>query len=252
MIPRYWVVIPARYASSRLPAKALLEIDGKPMLAHVHQKALASGAERVIIATDDKRIEAAALKFGAEVCMTAKTHNSGTDRVAEVLRLHDVPEDLIVVNVQGDEPLLPAVLIQQVAMALHKYTTAQVATLCEPITTSEAIFNPNVVKVVRDRHGFALYFSRAPIPFLRDHFAQHPEVFVAHHHFRHIGVYAYRAAYLQHCTQLAPCALELGEALEQLRILHDGGKIYVAEAVVDAGIGVDTPEDLARVRALFP
>jgi 3-deoxy-manno-octulosonate cytidylyltransferase (CMP-KDO synthetase) len=252
MMPRYWVVIPARYASSRLPAKALLEIDGKPMLAHVHQKALASGAERVIIATDDKRIEAAALKFGAEVCMTAKTHNSGTDRVAEVLRQHDVPEDLIVVNVQGDEPLLPSVLIQQVAIALHKYTAAQVATLCEPITTNEAIFNPNVVKVVRDKHGFALYFSRAPVPFLRDHFAQRPEVFIAHQHFRHIGIYAYRAAYLQHCTQLPPCALELGEALEQLRILHDGGKIYVAEAVVDAGIGVDTPEDLARVRALFP
>lgn len=184
--------------------------------------------------------------------MTAKTHNSGTDRVAEVLRQHDVPEDLIVVNVQGDEPLLPSVLIQQVAIALHKYTAAQVATLCEPITTNEAIFNPNVVKVVRDKHGFALYFSRAPVPFLRDHFAQRPEVFIAHQHFRHIGIYAYRAAYLQHCTQLPPCALELGEALEQLRILHDGGKIYVAEAVVDAGIGVDTPEDLARVRALFP
>jgi len=252
MIPRYWVVIPARYASTRLPAKALLEIDGKPMLAHVHQKALASGAERVIIATDDKRIEAAALKFGAEVCMTAKTHNSGTDRVAEVLRQHDVPDDLIVVNVQGDEPLLPSVLIQQVAMALHKYTAAQIATLCEPITTIEAVFNPNVVKVVRDKQGFALYFSRAPIPFLRDQFLKDPALFVPNYHFRHIGVYAYRAAYLQHCTQLPPCALELGEALEQLRVLHDGGKIYVAEAVVDAGIGVDTPEDLERVRALFP
>lgn len=251
MIP-YWVVIPARYASTRLPAKPLLEIAGKPMLLHVYQQAHASGATRVIIATDDERIADVMRYWGAEVCMTAHTHLSGTDRIAEVLNQYAAPNDLIVINVQGDEPLLSPLLIQQVADALHQNQDAQVATLCESITSNEDIFNPNVVKVVRDQQGFALYFSRAPIPYVREVFGKNAQTFMpTGQHFRHIGIYGYRAAYLRHCTQLPPCALEMTEALEQLRVLDAGGKIYVAEAAVEAGIGVDTWEDLERVRAVF-
>lgn len=239
------VIIPARYASTRLPGKPLLEIAGKPMLQHVHERALASGAERVLIATDDARIAAAAEAFGASCCMTASTHQSGTDRLAEVVAREGFADDRIVVNVQGDEPLIPPSLIQQVAQGLAQQPQAAMSTLCSPLQ-AEDLTNPNVVKLVRDKQGFALYFSRAPIPFLRDadHARQTPL-------FRHIGLYAYRAAYLTHFAQLPVCDLEADEALEQLRVLHDGARIFVEPACELPPHGVDTAEDLQRVRALL-
>jgi len=246
---KFWVVIPARYASSRLRGKPLCDIAGYPMFWHVYQNAVASGASQVIVATDDERIYHVAQQMSAEVCMTASTHRSGTDRVAEAVQHYNIPSDAIVVNVQGDEPLLPPVLIRQVAQALQHQTTAQVATLCEPITTREEVFNPHIVKVVLDKQGFALYFSRAPIPWQREAFAE--TTLQSGFHFRHVGIYAYRVKDLLHNTQLPPCPLEQIEALEQLRVLFNGGRIYVEQAVLKAGIGVDTPEDLATVQQLM-
>lgn len=245
------VIIPARYAATRLPGKLLCDLAGKPILWHVYQHALASGATTVSIATDDARIRDVAEKFGATVCMTSPQHRSGTDRIAEVIQQRQLPAETIIVNVQGDEPLLPPALIRQVAEALSSHPQADVATLCEPLTTLETVLNPNIVKVVCDQAGFALYFSRAPIPWLRNEFAQQPPIFNENQHYRHIGIYAYRAAYLTHFTKLPVCPLEHGELLEQLRVLFNGGKIYVAVATESPGIGVDTPEDLAKVRQFF-
>jgi 3-deoxy-manno-octulosonate cytidylyltransferase (CMP-KDO synthetase) len=246
----FWVVIPARYASSRLPGKPLRDIAGYPMLWHVYKHAVASGATQVIIATDDERIYNVAKSMGAKACMTSPAHCSGTDRIAETVQHYNLSEDEIVVNVQGDEPLLPPVLIRQVAQALHNQSVAQVATLCEPITEIADVFNPHCVKVVLDKQGFALYFSRAPLPWQRDTFAEISPTLRAGLHFRHIGIYAYRVKDLLQNTQLPPCPLEQTEALEQLRVLFNGGKIYVEQAVVKAGIGVDTIEDLTAVRQL--
>lgn len=245
----FWVVIPARYASSRLPGKPLCHIAGYPLFWHVYKHAIASGATRVIIATDDERIYNVAQNMGATVCMTSSTHCSGTDRVAEAIQYYCVPDETIVVNLQGDEPLLPPVLIQQVAQALHTRTTANMATLCEPIATMEAVSDPNTVKVVIDQQGFALYFSRAPIPWQRDRTAAPSSQ--QDFYLRHIGIYAYRAKDLIDNVKLLPCPLEQCEALEQLRILFYGKKIYVEQAIVKAGMSVDTPEDLASVRQLI-
>jgi 3-deoxy-manno-octulosonate cytidylyltransferase (CMP-KDO synthetase) len=247
--PAFWVIIPARYASTRLPGKPLLEIAGKPMLQHVYERAAASGAARVVIATDDPRIGQAARGFGADVCMTAEQHQSGTDRIAEVARLRGAAADTVIVNLQGDEPLMPPALVKQAAAALADHPQAEVATLCEPLHERQAVFNPNIVKVARDKFGFALYFSRAPIPWLREEFAQ-PAAYRPVH-YRHIGLYAYRAGFLQAFTGLPPAPLEQDEALEQLRVLYHGGKIYVAEACEAPGPGVDTPDDLERARALL-
>jgi len=244
---QFWVIIPARYASTRFPGKLLYDLAGQPIIQHVYRHACESGATQVIVATDDLRIAEVARTFGATVCLTAITHQSGTDRVAEAARIHGAMPDTMIVNVQGDEPLLSPVLIRQVAEALHKNPTAAIATLCEPIMTTEDIFNPNIVKVVRDHAGFALYFSRAPIPYIRDGFESQS----VNQHARHLGIYAYRAEYLWHYTQLEPCALEQIEVLEQLRVLATGGKIYVEMAAAPSGIGIDTPEDLEKVRHLF-
>jgi len=249
----FYVVIPARYASTRLPGKPLLDIGGRPMLQHVFERAQHSGAARVLIATDDPRIEQIAQAFGAEVWMTDAQHPSGTDRVAEVVRRCQLPEDALIVNVQGDEPCIPPPLIAQVAQALSHQPQAAIATLCEPIQDTTSLFDPNVVKVVRDQAGFALYFSRAPIPWVRDTFQSQPKLQGSAGqagHFRHIGLYAYRAAFLQQLTQMPIAPLESDEALEQLRVLYQGHKIYVAQACVPPGIGVDTAEDLIRVRNL--
>lgn len=247
----FWVIIPARYASTRFPGKPLSLIGKHPMLWYVYQHALESGAEKVVIATDDERIYRTAQDFGATVCMTASTHHSGTDRVAEAAQQLHAKSDTIIVNVQGDEPLLPATLIRQAAEALAHHHYADVATLCEPIISKEDIFDPNIVKVVYDKQGFALYFSRAPIPWLREEFKGHTPLLKSHLHARHIGIYAYRAAYLNHCTQLPIATLEQAEALEQLRILVNGGKIYIDQASLSPGIGVDTPEDLEKVQRLM-
>ncbi|MDX7844529.1 3-deoxy-manno-octulosonate cytidylyltransferase [Aeromonas caviae] len=247
------VVIPARYASTRLPGKPLADIHGKPMVQHVVEKALQSGADRVIVATDDERVQQVLAPFAAaagfEVCMTSPDHQSGTERLAEVCRHYGFAADTIVVNVQGDEPLIPPVIIRQVADNLAA-ASAPMATLSVPIRDAEEAFNPNAVKVVTDREGYALYFSRASIPWDRDRFAQSREK-IGDHYQRHIGIYAYRAGFIQRYVDWAPSVLEQVEALEQLRVLWYGEKIHVAQALQAPPVGVDTQADLDKVRALL-
>ena len=243
------VVIPARYASTRLPGKPLADIHGKPMVQHVVEKALQSGADRVIVATDDERVQQALQTTGVEVCMTSKDHQSGTERLAEVCRHYGFAADTIVVNVQGDEPLIPPAIIRQVADNLAA-ATAPMATLSVPIQDAEEAFNPNAVKVVTDKDGYALYFSRASIPWDRDRFAKSREQ-IGSHYQRHIGIYAYRAGFIQRYVDWAPSQLEQIEALEQLRVLWYGEKIHVAQALEAPPVGVDTQQDLDKVRALL-
>ena len=243
------VVIPARYASTRLPGKPLADIHGKPMVQHVVEKALQSGADRVIVATDDERVQQALQTTGVEVCMTSKDHQSGTERLAEVCRHYGFAADTIVVNVQGDEPLIPPAIIRQVADNLAA-ASAPMATLSVPIRDAEEAFNPNAVKVVTDKDGYALYFSRASIPWDRDAFARSREQ-IGDHYQRHIGIYAYRAGFIQRYVDWAPSVLEQVEALEQLRVLWYGEKIHVAQALQAPPVGVDTQADLDKVRALL-
>ncbi len=214
------VVIPARYASTRLPGKPLADIHGKPMVQHVVEKALQSGADRVIVATDDERVQQALQSTGVEVCMTSPDHQSGTERLAEVCRHYGFAADTIIVNVQGDEPLIPPAIIRQVADNLAA-ATAPMATLSVPIKDAEEAFNPNAVKVVTDKDGYALYFSRASIPWDWDRFAKSHEQ-IGDHYQRHIGIYAYRAGFIQRYVDWAPSVLEQVEALEQLRVLWFG------------------------------
>ena len=252
MTTAFTVVIPSRYASTRLPGKPLLDIAGKPMIQHVWEQASKSSATRVVVATDDARIVEACKSFGAEVVLTREDHNSGTDRLAEVAAKLALEPDAIVVNVQGDEPLIPPVVIDQVAANLAASREAAMATLAEPIADVEALFNPNVVKVVTDLNGLALTFSRAPLPWARDDFANDRDVLPAQVPYRrHIGIYAYRAGFLQDFVQWGPCWLESTERLEQLRALWHGVRIHVADAVQAPPAGVDTAEDLERVRRLL-
>ncbi len=241
-------VIPARYGSSRLPGKPLLDIGGLPMVVRVWQRACESGATRVVVATDDARIKSAVEAVGGEALLTAHDHPTGTDRLAEVARRLALSDEAIVVNVQGDEPLLPTGLIDQVALRLQGDPGASVATLAEPIADVEALFNPNVVKVVRDSSGRALYFSRAPIPWDREHFAQRPALLETDAWLRHIGLYAYRAGFLADYINWLPSPVEQLEQLEQLRALHHGHAIQVALAGEPHPPGIDTAEDLERVR----
>ena len=248
----FTVVIPARLRSTRLPGKPLLPIAGKPMIQHVWEQARKSGAERVVIATDDASIVEACQAFGAEVLLTRADHESGTDRLAEVAAALGLPADAIVVNVQGDEPLIPPSIIDQVAANLAAHPEAGIATLGEPIEDVAALFNPNVVKVVADCNGLALTFSRAPLPWARDALAQNREQLPEGVPYRrHIGMYAYRAGFLQDFVGWGPCWLEKTEALEQLRALWHGVRIHVADALEAPPVGVDTPEDLERVRRLL-
>ena len=246
------VVIPARYGSTRLPAKALLEIAGRPMIQWVIDAALRSSADEVLVATDDARVAAAAVHCSDPqrqlAVLTSAAHQSGTDRIAEVALLREWAANTIVVNVQGDEPQLPPALIDQVATLLATHPEAEVATLSTAITSLPEFLDPNVVKVVTDANGLALYFSRAPIPWHRDAIgASGQESFVGAQ--RHLGIYAYRVTALQRLTVLPPSELELIERLEQLRALQAGMRIAVAAAATVPGIGVDTEHDLARVRA---
>ncbi len=222
------------------------------MVQRVHERAVESGADKVVVATDDLRIKQACEAFGAQVCMTSTAHRSGTDRLAEAVQTLGEAEDRIVVNVQGDEPLLPAALICQVAGNLDAHPMAEVATLCQRIRHHDELFDPHTVKVIADAEGFALYFSRAPIPWHRDEFMADeitlPEDSM---HFRHIGLYAYRVSYLKYFASHPPCPLELAESLEQLRGLYSGHRIHVAEALEPPGHGVDTQADLVRVRELM-
>jgi 3-deoxy-manno-octulosonate cytidylyltransferase (CMP-KDO synthetase) len=252
MSTAFTVVIPARFASSRLPGKPLQDIAGKPMIQHVWEQAIKSSAQQVVVATDDARIVEACRGFAAQVVLTRGDHNSGTDRLAEVATLLGLAADAIVVNVQGDEPLIPPAIIDQVAANLAKHAEAQIATLAEPITDIETLFNPNAVKVLADLQGLALTFSRAPLPWARDAFALNRETLPAQVPYRrHIGIYAYRAGFLQDFVAWGPCWLEDAECLEQLRALWHGVRIHVADALQSPPTGVDTLEDLHRVRALL-
>lgn len=248
----FTVVIPARYASTRLPGKPLQDIAGKPMIQHVWEQACKSSAGQVVVATDDARIVEACQGFGAQVILTRADHNSGTDRLAEVASALGLAADAIVVNVQGDEPLVPPAIIDQVAANLAANPQAAIATLAEPISDVAALFNPNVVKVAIDRNGLALTFSRAPLPWARDAFAADRDSLPADVPYRrHIGIYAYRAGFLQDFVAWGPCWLENTECLEQLRALWHGVRIHVADALEAPPAGVDTQEDLDRVRRLL-
>jgi 3-deoxy-manno-octulosonate cytidylyltransferase (CMP-KDO synthetase) len=248
----YTIVIPSRYGSSRLPGKPLMDIAGKPMVQHVWDRAKQSNAGRVIIATDDKKIFSVASDFGAEVCMTATTHPSGTDRLQQVADQLELDDEHIVVNVQGDEPQIPMAVIEQVATNLAKAPEASIATLCEPICTSGELINPNAVKVVPDAAGMALYFSRAPIPFPRDFsLLSDAKLPTSHTWYRHIGIYAYRVKFLHQYVGWKPVPLEQLEQLEQLRALYYGARIHVEQACETVPGGVDTQQDLDAVRADF-
>ena len=242
-------IIPARFGSSRLPGKPLADINGKPMVVHVMERALESGAKRVIVATDHPDVATAVEAAGGEVCLTRPDHESGTERLAEVIELCQFADDEIIVNVQGDEPLIPPVIIRQVADNLAK-SEAGMATLAVPIETAEEAFNPNAVKVVRDARGYALYFSRATIPWERERFAVSKET-VGDTFLRHIGIYAYRAGFIRQYVKWEPSQLEHIELLEQLRVLWYGEKIHVDVAKAIPSVGVDTAEDLERVRAIL-
>jgi 3-deoxy-manno-octulosonate cytidylyltransferase (CMP-KDO synthetase) len=241
------VVIPARYASVRLPGKPLREIAGKPMLQHVYECAVASRAREAIVATDDRRIAEAARGFGATVCMTAETHQSGTERLAEVSRLFGWPPDAVVVNLQGDEPLMPPELIDQCA-ALLDSPRVEMATLASPCRSREEFENPNVVKVILDRNGDALYFSRAAIPYARSPESASLAMGSALHHH---GIYAYRVDVLARIVAAERSPLEMTEQLEQLRALAMGVKIRVGKPDRRPGPGVDTEADLARIEQLL-
>ena len=248
---KFTVIIPARYASTRLPGKALLDICGKPMLQHVYERAIESGASAVYIATDDERIKKASEEFGAQVILTKDTHHSGTDRLAEAVECLSLNDDEIVVNLQGDEPLMPASLIGQVANDLHEHKDASMATLCTPINSIDDVANPNVVKVVFSKTGYALYFSRAPIAWEREHFRVSSFRPSGHHmHYRHIGLYAYRAGFLDRFVNWPICDMEEMESLEQLRVLWNGERIHISEAAAIPPPGVDTQDELERVRRL--
>lgn len=247
----YHVIIPARYASSRLPGKPLADIAGKPMVQRVVETAGLSDAASVTVATDDQRIFDAVQGFGAAVVMTRADHVSGTDRLQESAAALALDDDAIVVNIQGDEPLLPGSVITQVADNLANNPWASMATLCEPIVHCEEYLNPNAVKVVFDDDGRALYFSRSPIPMARDCDLSTSESLPASiKAYRHVGIYAYRVAFLRNYVSWPEHPLEATEKLEQLRAMAHGAAIHVAPAVANLPAGVDTPEDLARVSAM--
>ncbi|MEH8018500.1 3-deoxy-manno-octulosonate cytidylyltransferase [Rheinheimera muenzenbergensis] len=242
----FLVVIPARFASSRLPGKPLCDIAGKTMVERVYQQALQSGAARVVVATDDERVAAVVEGFAGEVCMTSAAHNSGTERLAEVVSKLALPADMVVVNVQGDEPFIPPLIIRQVAQNLAAQQKARMATLAVPLADAAEIANPNIVKVVSDKDGYALYFSRSVIPYDRDGITRNA---LAQHYRRHIGIYAYRAGFIQQYVSWPASTLEQIESLEQLRVLWHGEAIHVDTALQIPAVGVDTPEDLEHARA---
>ena len=249
----FHVVIPARYAATRLPAKPLIDLAGQPMIVRVARQARRSAAASVVVATDDERVRQVVDEAGVdgvEAMMTRTDHATGSDRVMEVVSAQGWADDDIVVNVQGDEPLVPPAVIEQVAEALRE-STCRVATLCEPLVGAEEVFDPNVVKVVVNRFGQALYFSRAPVPWWRDEFGSGRSASVDDRWQRHIGIYAYRVDALKAFVSWPPSRLERTESLEQLRLLDRGVGIVVVQAVAPVPGGVDTPADAERVRAVL-
>jgi 3-deoxy-manno-octulosonate cytidylyltransferase (CMP-KDO synthetase) len=259
-ITDFVVVIPARYESSRLPGKVLADIDGKPMIQWVVEKAQQSGARQIIVATDNDEVASVVTDFGAEVCKTRADHQSGTERLAEVMELYKFSDDEIIVNVQGDEPFIPPENIAQVANNLANQSqsnqVARMSTLAINISCVGEAFNPNAVKVVTDKDGYALYFSRATIPYDRERFltssasTEQNIKAIGDFYLRHVGIYAYRAAFIKDYVSWPTSALEQIEALEQLRVLYQGEKIHVAVAKSHVPVeGVDTPDDLVKARA---
>jgi 3-deoxy-manno-octulosonate cytidylyltransferase (CMP-KDO synthetase) len=250
------VVVPARFESSRLPGKVLADINGKPMIQWVVEKAEKSGASQVIVATDNEEVAKVVTDFGGEVCRTRADHQSGTERLAEVMEIYDFDDDQVIVNVQGDEPFIPAENITQVArnLANQQRTNqqqARMATLAVHIHDVEEAFNPNAVKVLTDKQGYAMYFSRSTIPYDRARFLNEDNVAsIGDFYLRHIGIYAYRAGFIKDYVQWPTSQLEQIESLEQLRVLWQGEKIHVAVAETRLEVeGVDTPEDLEKARA---
>ncbi|MBI1282771.1 MAG: 3-deoxy-manno-octulosonate cytidylyltransferase [Thiobacillus sp.] len=248
---QFRVVIPARYASSRLPGKPLADIGGRPMVLRVLDRALQAGAASVVVATDDGRVQQAVEAAGHQALMTSPDHQSGTERLVEVAEALGWPDDTLVVNVQGDEPLIDPQLIREAARQLVLHDDAVMATLAHPIHDHADFINPNVVKVVTDENGYALYFSRAPIPWPRDAFAADQAMPHELGALRHIGLYAYRAGFLRTYAGLASSPLERHEMLEQLRVLWHGYRISLGISPTAPAAGVDTPEDLERVRRLL-
>lgn len=238
------VIIPARYGSTRLPAKPLAEIAGRPLISHVVDRARDSDARQVIVATDDERVAKALQGSACEVVMTSPDHESGSDRLAEVVALKGMVDDEIVVNVQGDEPTIPPRLINEVAAKLASSTQAVMATAAQAINSVQDFNDPNMVKVVMDQTGRALYFSRAPIPYPRN--SEMPD-----NAWHHIGIYAYRAGFLKRYASLQPSDIERAESLEQLRVMDNGESIMVHCIDYDAGVGVDTQADLERAREII-
>jgi len=245
-IPPFHIVIPARYQSSRFPGKPLAKICGREMILHVYEKSIQSAASEVVIATDDERIFDLAQGAGANVCMTSADHATGTDRLLEVAVLKKWSDETVVVNVQGDEPLMPVSCIEQVAANLCDNPAAVMATLATQIVNAQDYNDPNVVKVAFDKHGIAMLFSRAAIPHYRDSGFENNGFA-----FRHLGLYAYRAGYLATYSSLPECEIESAEKLEQLRVLYNGDQIHVAIAQELPGPGVDTPEQLAEVETVL-
>lgn len=249
----YHIIIPARYAAQRLPGKPLRDIAGKPLIQHVYERACQCQAKEVVIATDDERIAAVARDFGAIVCMTKASHPSGTDRIAEVIAQRGYDAQDVIVNMQGDEPMMPPQLIETAAKLCAEHAGADMITAAEFIHDAKDIFNPHIVKVVIDRHGYALYFSRAPIPWCRDAFAMSgvSQLPAEQIYRRHIGLYAYRAGFITQYVAWPRSELETLESLEQLRVLERGGKIVVFDAPCSPGFGIDTEDDLQRAIAVL-
>jgi len=246
---KFQVFIPARYASTRLPGKMLADIHGKPLIQHTYERAIASGATRVIIATDSPEIQAACAKFNAEVCLTSKMHTTGTDRIAEAARILGLADDDLIINLQGDEPGMPPACLQQLAQTLAEKLEVEMATACVPLNSLEEIFDPNIVKAVLDQMGNALYFSRAPIPWDREGFNANPKEFInTSPYYRHLGLYAFRNQFLQRFVQWQPAPIEKMELLEQLRALYYGVRIHATIINQMPPLGVDTPADLEAAR----
>lgn len=249
------VIIPARLDSTRLPGKVLLDIAGKPMIQHVYERAKESGASRVVIATDNDRVAQVAEDFGATVCMTSSAHQSGTERLAEAVVTLGCDEEEIIVGLQADEPMMPPQLILQLAQNLDEHDHVKVATLAAKLTDPEDLFNPNVVKLIMNYRNYAIHFSRAPIPWDRDQFRDLKSTDIsalklADAYYRHIGMYAYRAGFLETYINWSPCLNEKLECLEQLRILWNGVKIHVGITDMTIPAGVDTQADLDRLRGM--
>lgn len=252
----FHVIIPARLDSTRLPGKVLLDINGKPMLQHAYERAKESGASHVVIATDDEKVAEIAEDFGAHVCMTLSSHQSGTERLSEAVANLGFEEDEIIVGLQADEPMMSPKLILQLAENLHEHDHVKVATLGHKIKNPEDVFNPDVVKVILNHRNYAMFFSRAPIPWERDRFADlnpadYDALKLSDCYYRHIGMYAYRAGFLETYANWSPCLMERLESLEQLRILWNGFKIHVGITDISVPSGVDTQADLDRIRKLI-